>query len=290
MILKSFKPGFIIKNLIRLFYLFSIDVALGALAVYVFACSVFDSPPDPAIMFLIFVGVILIYATDHILDGYRKKGKSFSEEHHFFFNKRQSILFVMIILSILSAACSLFFLSHEKLFKGLMLMALISLYLVSNYFFSARRLFIKEFWISSLYCICLWYFPYLDRNSDPDFSTSLVFAAFYLVILMNVLIFSYFNQESDKQENESNIFLSWPGIDPHKTIWLAGIASFIISLYLLFGLNDSKYSMQAIVLILMNVGMLQILIFRNYYSRSDRFARMADALILLGFLSILFPF
>lgn len=262
-----------VLHIYSLLRLVSFDIVFGVISGAYFASRIFDV--SPSIYFWITLGttVWIIYTADHILDGIRTK-KYDSETYRFHFTNRIVLLSIVIFTGIISAIFVFFFLEKELIIFGIYTFVLVIIYLLLNFAFRKRhRFFPKELIIAALYT-CGIFGGVLVLKGNVELLQVLVITNYFLLVLANVLVFSYFDSEKDRINKFNSLVVNFGRYLSKKVIFFILSIAFIISLVILF-----FYSQWIIfiIFVFMNFTLLQVVLFSNYFKKKGYYCIVADA-------------
>lgn len=261
--------------------LLSLDVVLGAFAALLFTSRYLKSDVDLAIGGIFALSVWIIYATDHLLDGVFLKENGVFKRHQFFY-KHQKTFFILLILAVLADIYLIIFhLPTNLQITGGILGVFVIIYMLLTHLFSKKREinFFKEFFIALVYSLATWSFPFVFGNFNYTSSIIPGFSTFFLIILQNVLIFSYYEYDLDNIMNKRT-FPHFYGKKLTKTL----ILSFSVIVFLLCLLMVALYSKKVTFILayfLIEIILTIIILFNDYFSQDERYGIVADASIYL---------
>jgi hypothetical protein len=206
------------KHIIRLYQLFnilSLDIASGAVICALFFARLLNVSILPYGLIALALTVWAIYTADHLRDA-KNIGKSAASERHRFHQQYFKTLFVLAILAIAADAVIILFIRKEVLNWGVMLAALVLVYLGAQRYLK----FLKELVIALLYTggVLL---PSLAVTavSINGFHAALI-AQFALIAFTNLLIFSWFDSEADVEDRQNSFVTVFGRPFTAQCIWL----------------------------------------------------------------------
>lgn len=260
----------------------SFDVVLGSVGSYVFASKVLDVAVSSSFALLLGLSVWCTYLADHLLDSYLKPNDS---KYSFFRRNNKLFWGLLTLLSFGNATLLLIFLTREMLLYGLLLGIFLLIYLSFQHLLHSlyRKYFPKEFWISIVYTLAVWFFPMLAGNSFT--SVSLLFMlVHFLVVLTNVLLFSYFERNEDISNSRSSSLMMLSSNNLKWIIATINLVGWLLSFVLLWHFSSSTvwtlifvsamYSAE--ILFIDNAGV------RKYYGE------ITDGIFLIFFVPVLY--
>ncbi len=234
---------------------------------------------------LIFIAVFCVYSADHIIDAWSIKKQASTFRHRFF----QQNLFVMIVLTmililadIIIAYCTL----SNLIFKnGIFLSGIILIYYILNYF--SFRLNLRNFFKEFLAAII-----YTGGVMLPSFSRSLVTESLlvisfqiFLTAFLNLVIFSYFDHDSDKADKYNSIVILLGKGKALALIYILIILQIIIFIVTLIQNNIGVYFL--VIPLLMTLILFNLFYFRKYFSINYRYRYAGDSIFFIPLLLLL---
>jgi len=257
----------------RLLNTLSLDVVAGALVCALFFARIFEVVIALPSLAGLLLTVWIIYTADHLWDA-KNIGQSASTARHRFhqrhFRKIIVILIVMIILDIFT----LFFMDAMVLKWGALLMALVSIYLISHRYLKV----LKEIFIAVMYT-CGIILPALSvATRELTVMHGVLIGQFAILALINLLLFSWFDRELDQQDNQHS-FVTTMGVHfTTITIWLLILFEALCTVIQVVAITLRG---PAMVVGSMSIALLLILVFRDKISENDYFRFLGDAVFLV---------
>lgn len=194
---------FSLRFLLKWFHWLSLDVVFGAIGGYGFACYSLGVTVSVPPSFILGLSVWIIYLCDHLWDSYRFQPNKISKYH--IFSRHQPVFVCLILLlAAIDAFLIFYFLPWGIIIPGAILSFSVILYLFLQHILSEklRPRFPKEIIISIIYILSVWLIPMMETR---DIKTGLLFIHFLLVFI-NVLIFSYFERNEDLANHSASLF------------------------------------------------------------------------------------
>lgn len=258
----------------------SIDISIGAVIVSYFFSLVFNVNPDRFSLTALGLSVWIIYSVDHLLDARRIPTSAFTFRHRFY-QKNFHVLGVSVsIAAVLTAVGIILFLKKPTLVSGGVIAGIALLYLI----FQKRLSFGKEFMGSILYTSGV-LVPVLSRPGlELKSGLLLIIFQFFLVVLLNLILFSFFDRSIDLAQRQESIATKFSTTFITRFFWM------FFSLALMVGVFNFFLSPQlwaAIGIILMMTIVLGFIHYKKiYFSMQDRFRYVGDAIFFLPLLYI----
>jgi hypothetical protein len=254
----------------RLLNLLSIDVALGAVSCTAWFAFQFDFPVSTVIYFLLGFSVWIVYTVDHLMDANLLQIPA-ATYRHAFHQQHRFVLWVMVIFMITVNIVLMLFIPIEVILNGTVLTGVVLIYLLTNKKFGV----IKELVIAVVYT-CGVMAPLFSFAVVESFASSgLVMLSFFLVVLTNLILFSWYDYDLDKGENTK----SFAGAVGHNNTVRILVVLFLLQCII------SAIS-QSILFLLMELVMVPLFVWPTLFSKNERFRLVGDAIFLLPGISI----
>lgn len=189
-------------RIIQFLRLFSIDIVFGTLASLLLSANILNSDIDGITYLVLGLVVFIIYSFDHLIDGIKSKGAGTKYSDVFFYEHRNFIILMLIVCVLISLTLIILFLPLGIIIPGLFFSLLMAVYFLlhfSNYLI-VKKFFIKELWISFIYSIVIWGLAYFNSDRNPGLEEYILFLSFLIMILANVLIYSYYDYKTSDRE------------------------------------------------------------------------------------------
>ena len=273
----------------RRFHFLSLDIVAGALASSCLAARLLGSNPGWAWWLTLALTIWLLYMGDHVLDAWRHRKKSDRELHHFIFRNRSLLLYAMGIIAIVDILLIFNSLDRAFLKYGFTLAGLVLAFYAMRHLLKKNRI-LKipgESFVLILYMAGTWLGPIVSRQVEfgsPDALIALIFAA---VLLMNLGVISLYDIQLDTRLGIASLAHTLGRNTTRKTLVVTGISVYLLSVlqFLVFGLD--QYSQFALILSGMATILLMVLFLPSYFRKNEYYRWTADAVLWMGFLTLL---
>jgi hypothetical protein len=256
----------------RLMNILSIDVVAGAVASALFFAKIFQVQVRPQGVLALALTVWAIYTLDHLRDAKKIRHQASTRRHRF--HQRYFHVLTLLLGAVLIVDVVLVFYVKKKVFEwGIMLATVVGLYLLIQH--SLR--FLKEFFIALLYTCGVLLLSWPLSSLKINWIQYGVIIQFAIVAWINLIMFSWFDQEFDRQDRQ-NSFVTILG---RKTTSLV-LYCLMLSNFLLGGIQlfFQGVSSAVIILSLMNFTLLLVFHFRSTMAYNDRYRLVGDAVFL----------
>jgi len=258
-------------RLYRTFNLLSLDVAIGAIISALYFSKLLIIEPSAYSIITLGLTVWIIYTADRLLDVRNSKGPVTTDRHKFH-QRYQNQLWFSIVLVVLAITALLLWLPQAVLKGGILLAVMTGLYL-----FLHKKLLVKEFVIAILYTMGILLPSWSLHNSSLSLGSYLLIAQFFIVALINLLLFSWFDYESDKSRGSASFVTAYGKKLTSRVIWVLNICSIGISGWMLFHFHTSS----TLVFLFMTFILAIISLFPAYFSVNCRYRFLGDAVFFL---------
>ncbi|MEQ1586809.1 MAG: UbiA family prenyltransferase [Cyclobacteriaceae bacterium] len=266
----------ILLRLYRTINLLSIDVAVGAVISSLCFSRLFDIKPNPYSMVTLGLTVWIIYTADRLLDVRNLKGQATTDRHKFH-HRYQKQLWILIFLMGFIAAALVFFLHPSIIVTGILLAASSGLYLLIQ-----KHLRIKEFVVAILYTIGV-LLPSFGLRGSLSSELYLLSAQFFILALINLLLFSWFEQETDKSSGYSSFATAYGKKVTTYFIWMLCLCSISITTWMLI---QNLFNLTTFVFLFMTFVLMVISLFPAYFTVNSRYRLLGDAVFFLPLLGL----
>jgi hypothetical protein len=264
---------YVLTRIYRVFNLLSLDIAAGAICSACYFALIFDVVIRPHALASLGLTVWIIYTADHLLDARRIKGNASTERHRFHQKHFRSLL-VCLILAAAIDFILIFFIKTAVVYGGFLMSTLVVLYLLLH-----RALtFLKEFFVATLYC-CGILLPSITVTPIPlSWIHFTLITLFYSTALINLLMFSFFDVESDFADKHRSFVTSFGN---QRTLQMIYLLFVINTLMCVYGFFYSAHRIEIFIPCMMNMLLLIIVLFRKWFGQRDRYRLLGDAVFLL---------
>jgi hypothetical protein len=255
----------------RMLNALSLDVAGGAIVCAAFFAHLFEVNILPQGFAALGLAVWMVYTADHLLDA-RKINQTASTFRHRFHQQHFWLLATLLAAALLIELALLFFLRKPLFYNGLWLGLGVMAYVVINRWLR----YFKEISGAMLYtCGVLLPAISLKGNWLSD-TEKLTVAYFFLIVLTNLILFSWMDYERDLQDQNQSLVTQSGQNKAKVVIWLLFVASFCLSFFVL--LPEPEVT---IILMLMDIILFCIFLFPGSFSKGERFRYVGDAIFFL---------
>lgn len=261
-----------IWQLYRFLNLVSVDVACGAMVCAAFFARIFQIELRPQGLAALGITVWIIYAVDHLLDA-RQLKKEASTKRHLLHQRNFRAVCTLVAVGVMIDLCLILFIRRQVFVWGMGLAIVVLLYLLFQRLITP----FKEATGALLYAggVLL---PVLSLHITP-LSASLLFLmiAFVLTALINLVLFSWFDLEHDRNDTQLSLVTFFGKQNSKRVLSVL----FLLQGFLLTGLLVSTpYKTEALILGSMNVALVILLVASDWFKQEDIYRQAGDFIFL----------
>lgn len=255
----------------------SLDVVAGSVVSALFFSRLLDVTPDALVFFCLALTVWIIYTVDHLRDA-RSISSPAATDRHRFHQIHFKVIVIILITTIVVNFIIVFFLPPAVIRFGLALGLVVLLYLM----FQRYLKFLKEAFVACLYTAGV-VLPSLAFFQGSLLSEHyLIIAKFAIMALMNLLLFSLFDLEVDRDQEQQS-FVTWFGpAATHYAILFLGVLNIFSGLWLWN--FDTRV---ASIFITMNVLLITVFFLKRQVVPNSYYRMVGDSVFLIPVLYLL---
>lgn len=261
----------------RICNLLSLDVAAGAVICSLYFSKLLSVTPRVQGMLALGFVVWVIYTVDRLLDVRMMTNPAASERHQFH-QRYQKLLWGLSILAGLATISFVSFLRTPVLMGGIFLSFLAGLYLLLQ-----KYLKVKEFFVATIYAAGVLLASLSVTSIEVSYLEWLLITQLFIVALINLLLFSWFEYDIDKKDGHSSFVIQWGKATGGK--WVIGLATinFLITIWLVV-----QTSWLAPLLFLsMTVVLIVIFFSHTFFQINARYRLLGDAVFFIPIIGLL---
>lgn len=261
----------------RLINILSLDIAAGAMISALLFAHIFDAHILPAGLAALGITVWIIYTSDHLMDAWKIKEDAITERHRFHHQHFKGMLWLLATAFLLDVLV-LTQVRHRVFLYGMGLGFLVLFYLLAQRYLK----FFKEVAGAFLYSAGVMLPAIANSDGNPDYGQFMLVVQFFLVALVNLLVFSWFDFTSDNVQKQYS-FTTRFGKEFTR--------SFIRVLFglhvLLMVVTPEAMVVPSLLLAVMHTGLQLILWRRKFFSRNGFYRMAGDAVFYLPLVFLL---
>ena len=261
----------------RYIQVLSLDVVAGACISALYIADLLEIALPTLVLAALGISVWLIYTIDHLLDAYKIDNPT--TFRHQFHKKNAKFLLVCCALVALGGAWITLYLPYNVISSGVIILVIVFIYFLSLYMLRNKIVLHKELTVAAVYATGI-LVPSMTILPDYNLNTlAILFSIFFLLALGNVLIFSIYDEEADRNDGHVSITLAF-GSNKVDNITYAILVTGIIGSFMV--LREQFLVFPAMFLVLVS-----ILFFRNYFVRNELYRAFGDGIFLLPAITLL---
>jgi hypothetical protein len=258
----------------------SLDIVAGAVISALFFAKIFQVQVKQHGLTALALTVWIVYTLDHLRDAKKIKHPA-SMQRHRFHQKHFHFILVFLVLAIVLDAVTIFFIRRQVFEWGLILSAIVILYLMAQQ--SLR--FLKEFFIAALYTCGILLLSITVTTITLGLTHYLLILQFGCIAWINLVLFSWFDQVFDLQDEQKS-FVTIVG-ERSTQCFLYGMFAFG------FGLSIAELIISGplipiLILFAMNVVLLLIFVWRTALAKNDVYRLIGDAVFMLPVIQLFY--
>ncbi|RMG26670.1 MAG: hypothetical protein D6730_08725 [Bacteroidetes bacterium] len=259
----------------------SIDVAAGGLASGAMFVCVLHADVPPVWWLALPLSIWVIYTTDHLLDAYRLKDKAHTPRHLFHHQYFRSILLLWATALVCCLTVIPLYAPRELWYFGMGMGILVLMHLGINKWIGNRvsYFFHKELGVALIYSLGVWGGPAIYADKACSFPALLLWAQFFLLALINLLMFAMFEIQVDEQDGHTSFARAIGESGTENLIRLLAATTLLLSIYT-FICQPALW--KAALTFLLMLGLLMLIICRkSYFGRQERYRMLGDAIFII---------
>ncbi len=209
-------------------------------------------------------------------------GKASTFRHRFHQENFKSLFLIALGVGGGTAVLILYFLNPTTLSVGLVMGGVAIGYLLCQRFLS----FMKEVVGAVLYTIGV--LVPVASNAGFDLTNPKLFLIFqfFLVVLMNLILFSFFDKKNDVLNKQSSFATAFGSSSASRLVWVIFLFAMVISMVNIFFF--AQFQIPGIIIFAMTFLLAAIQFFPTYFSQYDRFRFVGDGIFFLPLFYLLF--
>jgi hypothetical protein len=273
----------------RYLHYLSLDIVIGALATSCFAARLFGTDPGWIWWITLALTVWLLYTGDRMLDALKNKKKVEREMHYFLLKNRKMVIYSLGVVVLVDAMLIINLLDKELFKYALILAGLVLLFYAMRHIFRKNRLLSipGEFFVLLLYLAGTWLGPAVAMEGSFEAGQGMIALIFMGILLMNLGVISLYDMKLDSRMGIASL-ANLLGMKRSKNLLLGtAIAIYLISILQFMVFEMDRYSQYALIISGMCTILLLVVYYPSRFRKNDYFRLAADAVLFMGFLSLL---
>lgn len=254
----------------------------------VFVAKFLVAPIPYASLLALCVCVWLIYTADHLLDAYALgRNVAHTARHRYHQTRFKTIALGWGVVALFGIGI-LFYLPGELILYGALLAALVLLYALLLRYTALRTWLPKEFATALFYTAGVFLPAITTYPATLPWSASVLFFQYFFLALGNLLLFSWFEADIDRQDGHSSFALSAGRPLVRSLIYACLAAAGISSVMFLSVVATSVVTVvvQGTVLV-MTLTLLVLTLWPAYFQKHERYRLLGDGIFVLPIVPLL---
>ncbi len=274
-----------LKAIIRLHFILQVlsaEIIAGAIISYWAISAFFRCPGIPAITPVLAICIWIVYAGDRVLDNTNKNIPT--KRHHFYRRFKVPILVISVVLALLAGLC-LFQIPSHILWIGTALTLLISLYFLLLLYF---KIWYKELFAAVLYSSGVLLAPLSSLPHSFHFFHLIFALQFFAIVMVNLLIFSWYDRENDQVSRQISIILYLGEHTSRILIYALLYISFTVVLVSMAWYPETNNKVMQFCLFLMNAMLFLIFKFQKFFHKNEIYRSIGDGIFVLPVIYLIY--
>ncbi|RMG39250.1 MAG: hypothetical protein D6719_13770 [Candidatus Dadabacteria bacterium] len=268
-------------NIIRLFNLLSIDVALGALAGGVLAVKTTGAIMPFSWYLVLPLATWVIYTIDRLLDVSISGLKIQTMRHMLHSRYIKELGLVVSFMAAISLAVATLYFPLRFIIFGVIMSVFSLIHLAGAWYSTGGRRFYypKEISTTFIYCAGIWGIPVINTQAPLTCQVYVTVTVFAVLVLVNILLYDFYEDTLDKQSG----VLSLTGIFGCQTIKKALYLLLLVALVLTGLIKDGTTALVLLAIAIIHLTVLKLPALREqeYYRILAEGSFMLPLLLLL---------
>ncbi len=264
----------------RYFRWLSLDIVLGALIFLKFLANFYQVIIPIQVYLALAIAIWEIYTIDHLIDAHTSR---YLDQRRTFHRRHERILILVSGILAVVGLVNIYFLPIEIIRSGVILTAACVSYLMMVYFF--RKLWFKEILIAIGYACGIFLAPFSLYHSIGFFDF-ILYLQLATLAFINLLIFSYFDQENDRKSGFGSVMFLMENRSIPLIRFLLLIVSVSCTYFIIF--HPEKYQSIQLAYLIMALLFFAVINFHYYFEKQERFRVLGDAVFFVPALFLVF--
>lgn len=265
----------------------SLDVVLGSILVSTMFTAI--SKGSVPLHYYYFLGssVWLVYTIDHLIDGYKIKGKAITFRHRFHQQYFKPLSVIWCLVFIVSAVSSVLFLPKEVFQAGLfvVVMAVAHLLLVFFLWTKISKFIQKEVGVGIGYVLGVLLLPYL-YGQVLSLYFYLASLELFLLVMLNIYLFTFFDEEKDKLQGQTSIIRNVGNSNVLLLLnFLFTVTTVLTLVTTMFYAGQLYYQL---IFLIMFIALFGLYYFKQFFHKNDRYRILGDGIFLFPLFLIIY--
>ncbi len=264
----------------------SIDIAIGAAACSFMIAHYLKVNMPYTVYVTLSLAVWLIYTFDHLMDARKVVRKALIPRHRFHQKYFNQLLIIWLVVFLLAVWFAITFLPIDVLKTGILIGGGVIAYFIMLRFFEKEWFFQKELFVAFVYTVGVMLGPVVTFKSISAI-TMLFFLQLFIIALINLLAFSWFEEEEDVYDQHFSIIQRLKANQVVRIIIILFVALFCIIVCTLFLFASEDLLLIEAVFFLMALSLAAIIWKKTYFKFNERYRFIGDGIFLFPLIFLL---
>ena len=265
----------------------SLDVVTGACICSLFIAKCLQVNLSVYSVLALAFTVWLVYTVDHLWDAKKVKQQASTKRHLFHQQFFQPLIYAAGMIGLLGLFL-LFKLPIQTFVYGVILLLVVGGYYTMLLITGKKGGYFKEIIVAFIYSTGIFLAPLSIYEGAITTLLFFIFVHFFLLALINLFIFSWYEKETDDRDGHVSI-AQFLGVEKLKnTIIVLLLTSMFLCVIAMFALPMTSALLKTEGLFMMMTAFLSLLIFKkDYFHQHDRYRILGDAVFFLPLIFML---
>jgi 4-hydroxybenzoate polyprenyltransferase len=267
-----------LNNLLKYIRFLSFDVTLGATLLTLALSDFFGTELPHSIPICMAISIWLIYTLDHLIDA--KKYHEISIERHLFHRRNFKLILINSVIIALFGIYIVLSLPAVTFLYGLGLIMLVIVYFTLIYFF--ENFHYKEVLVAIVYSLGVFLGPLSLNSGKIEVEFNVFFIQLLLLAMINLLLFSYYDFEKDKEDKNPSIAikLGKPAVQRLLTFFFM-VLVIIQTSSIIYFLGNFSHLIFQFLFMLMTVVLFALKKWKYHFAINDRYQFVGDGVFFI---------
>jgi len=272
------------------YQLLSLDVVLGATSVGFYAVIILGVNPQPIWWVILATAVWSVYTFDHLVDGFKKKGESTIYRHKFHYKHRKVLIPLVLVSGATSLVLSILILDRQIVFYGLGLSVFVLFYFMLVFFQEKLqiRYIQKEIFITFVYITGILLAPVTWYSNSLPIEYYLIFFILAALAWTESVLISFYDYNQDEKDHLKSFTIVYGRKKTKRILITLMTIVILLLLILLLVFNENLIRSAMIIELVMAILLLTLVSFYDFFSKSNCYRWIGEAIFLLPVTIILF--
>lgn len=258
----------------------SIDVVAGACASTWLVADFLKVHLPASVFICLATAVFVIYTSDHLMDARCIRHKAHTRRH-LFHQQHYTRLWAIVAIASICGLVFLLRLPGKTIYYGLMISSMVGIYFLSLKIRRLKVIYHKELLVAFIYACGIFLGPLSIWSGDVPTGIFIFFFQFFLIAFINLLMFSYYEKETDEKDGQSSFVMNAGPVWSKKIIWLLVTLGFVSAMVVIIFFYGNPWLLRLqMITIAMLLTLFLIGRYPSYFTKNDKYRLWGDAIFL----------